>query len=557
MKKRWLVVMLVVLAAALMGCGEAAGTTGTVVPEGVVEQVEAATAAPVTAVAATETAVVVKDEGLLVPEGAARERYYAAYPLPVTLDGETSDWERVPRVVLPAEGEAVMQFAAAADEARLYFLAEVTDDNIISGTHADYYWNEDSVEFYVNATQELELANYEPGVAQITIPPLNMGGAASAPVLGGMLNGLEGVEAVVVATDSGYLVEAAVPLESNVWSIDPAHGNMIGFQVHLNGASTGSRDSKLIWSAKDTADVSYLHPNVFGELVFYEIGRAEVVVNLPPTATPPPTRVPLEAEPAYRQAELPVAERVADLLGRMTLEEKIGQMTLIEKNSIEAAEDIATYALGGLLSGGGGSPEGNNTAEGWAEMVDGFQEVALSTHLGIPLIYGVDAVHGHGNLSGATVFPHNIGLGAANNPELMVQIGQATAAEMIATGIYWNYAPAVSVPQDVRWGRTYEGYSEDTAIVTRLAEAYLRGLQGDDLSAPETVLGTPKHFVGDGGTAFGSSTTDNYLLDQGDTRVDEATLRAVHLPPYEAMIEAGARSIMISFSSWNGEKMHG
>lgn len=275
------------------------------------------------------------------------------------------------------------------------------------------------------------------------------------------------------------------------------------------------------------------------------------------TETAPPTPVHVEADVPYLQPDLPAAERAADLLSRMSLEEKIGQMTLIEKNSLKDPQDVAKYSLGGLLSGGGGYPEDNNTPQGWAEMVDGFQETALGTHLGIPLIYGVDAVHGHNNVAGAVIFPHNIGLGAANNPELMTEIGRITAAEMIATGIYWNYAPAVSVPQDIRWGRTYEGYSENSDLVIALAPAYLRGLQGDDIGAPDTVTGTPKHYVGDGGTTFGSSTTDDYLLDQGDTQVDGTTLRAIHLAPYPAVIDAGARSIMISFSSWNGIKMHG
>ena len=250
-----------------------------------------------------------------------------------------------------------------------------------------------------------------------------------------------------------------------------------------------------------------------------------------------------------------MAERVEDLLSRMSLAEKLGQMTLIEKESIKN-EDITNLFIGGLLSGGGGSPE-DNSAAGWAAMVDGFQDYALQTSLGIPLIYGVDAVHGHGNLHGAVIFPHNIGLGAANNLDLMREIGRVTAQEMIATGIYWNYAPAVSVPQDIRWGRTYEGYSENTDLVSQLAVAYLQGMQGDDLSAPDTVLGTPKHFVGDGGTAWGSSTNSDYMIDQGVTDVDEATLREIHLPPYEAVIDAGARNIMISYSSWGGMKMHG
>ena len=268
------------------------------------------------------------------------------------------------------------------------------------------------------------------------------------------------------------------------------------------------------------------------------------------------TRAPVERVAPFLSPDLPVAERVADLLSRLTLEEKIGQMTLIEKNSLRSPQDVAKYNLGGLLSGGGGYPEGNNTPEGWAEMVDGFQETAAGTRLGIPLIYGVDAVHGHNNVVGAVIFPHNIGLGAANNPDLMTQIGRITAAELIATGIYWNYAPAVMVPQDIRWGRTYEGYSENTERVVDLSLAYLIGLQGDDIGAADTVAGTPKHFVGDGGTAFLSAKAANALLDQGDTRVDEQTLREVHLPPYPVLIDAGARTIMISHSSWNGTKMH-
>ncbi|MBT3334281.1 MAG: beta-glucosidase, partial [Rhodospirillaceae bacterium] len=262
-----------------------------------------------------------------------------------------------------------------------------------------------------------------------------------------------------------------------------------------------------------------------------------------------------EADAPYLDPTLPVAERVEDLLGRMTLEEKIGQMTLVEKNSI-LVEDIGSMGIGGLLSGGGGSPVPNTPAS-WAAMIEAFQGYALQSRLGIPLIYGVDAVHGHGNLYGAVIFPHNIGLGAANNPELMEQIGRITAIETAATGIFWNYGPALSVARDVRWGRTYESLSEDPTLVGELATAYLIGLQGDDLTASDTVMGTPKHFVGDGGTTWGTPGRGDYSLDQGDTRVDEETLREVYLAPYLPAIEAGAQSIMISFSSWNGEKMHG
>jgi beta-glucosidase len=189
-------------------------------------------------------------------------------------------------------------------------------------------------------------------------------------------------------------------------------------------------------------------------------------------------------------------------------------------------------------------------------MVDAYQEAALATRLGIPIMYGVDAVHGHGNVVGATIFPHNIGLGAANDPGLVEQIGRATAVELAATGIRWDFGPVLAVPQDVRWGRTYEGFSEDPIRVADLASAYIRGLQGDDLTATDSAAATAKHFVGDGGTAWGSSTTPGYAIDQGVTDVDEATLRAIHMTPYEDAIDAGVRVIMASFSSTGAGKVH-
>lgn len=258
----------------------------------------------------------------------------------------------------------------------------------------------------------------------------------------------------------------------------------------------------------------------------------------------------------YRDPDAPNEERVQDLLSQMTLEEKIGQMTLMEKGSI-SPDAVNTYFIGGVLSGGGGYPAGNNTPAGWAQMVHAYQDAALSTRLGIPMIYGVDAVHGHSNLIGAVIFPHNIGLGASRNPEIVQEASRITALEMIATGIYWNYAPVLAVPQDIRWGRTYEGYSENTELVTELSSAALKGLQGAGLGEGNSVLGTAKHFVGDGGTAYGSSPVDGGLLDRGLTDVDEATLRAVHLAPYIAAIENGARSVMISYSSWDNLRMHG
>ncbi len=260
------------------------------------------------------------------------------------------------------------------------------------------------------------------------------------------------------------------------------------------------------------------------------------------------------ADAPYRDASLPVEERVEDLLARMTLEEKIGQMTLVEKNSI-APELVDDFYIGGILSGGGGYPAGNNTPEGWLDMVHGYQDAALATRLGIPMIYGVDAVHGHSNLYGATFFPHNIGLGAANNPDLMVEIGKITASEMIATGIYWNYAPVLAPVYDIRWGRAYESFSENTDIVTDLGVSYMRGLQGE-LGLPGSVLATPKHYIGDGATTWGTSPFGPNAIDRGDTQMDEATLRERLLPPYIAAVEAGAMSIMTSYSSWNGLPMH-
>jgi beta-glucosidase len=242
----------------------------------------------------------------------------------------------------------------------------------------------------------------------------------------------------------------------------------------------------------------------------------------------------------------------------MTLADKIGQMTQVENRSITPAE-VAQHAIGSVLSGGGGNPE-PNTPGNWAAMVRGYQEAALQTRLGIPLLYGADAVHGHSNVRGAVVFPHNIGLGASKDASLVKRIGRITATEALATGIHWVFAPAVSVPQDIRWGRTYEGFSEDTNLVTRLGVAHLQGLQSvdgtTDLGHPQTVLASVKHFVGDGGTTWGSNTTNDWIIDQGETEVDEATLRAIHLPPYIAALEAGARNVMVSHSSWGGVRMH-
>ena len=278
-----------------------------------------------------------------------------------------------------------------------------------------------------------------------------------------------------------------------------------------------------------------------------------------PAASGPSASGSAVSDGAWLDATKPVDERVTALLGQMTLDEKIGQMTQVEKNAIDPA-NAAAFNLGSILSGGGGFPN-PNTAKAWYAMVDGYQQAALGTRLGVPILYGVDAVHGHNNVQDATIFPHNVGMGATNDPALVQQACAATALEMNATGIRWDFGPVVAVPQDIRWGRTYEGYGESTDRVAALGAACVKGLQGSSLSAADTVAATAKHFIGDGGTAFGTSTasgpTGPYLLDQGVDQMDEATLLRLFLPPYQAAIEGGARIVMVSYSSTSAGKVHG
>ena len=238
------------------------------------------------------------------------------------------------------------------------------------------------------------------------------------------------------------------------------------------------------------------------------------------------------------------------LLAQMTLDEKIGQMTQVDSGALAHPADVQKYFLGSVLSGGNSDPATGNTAQDWLAFVTSFQDQALQTRLKIPLLYGIDAVHGHNNIDGATVFPHHIGLGATHDPRLVERAERITAEEVAGTGIRWAFAPCVTVPQNERWGRTYEGYSDNTKLVAQLGAAATVGLQGKKLSAkPASVLACAKHFIGDGGTTDG--------IDQGNTVCDEATLRKLYLPPYQAAIKAGVGSIMVSYSSWNGQKMHG
>src|SRR5919198_5253943 len=271
------------------------------------------------------------------------------------------------------------------------------------------------------------------------------------------------------------------------------------------------------------------------------------VVAAPAPGSPNPlTSTARAAGLPYQDPALPVADRVTDLLGRMSLDEKIGQMTQAERPAVTTS-DVANSRLGSVLSGGGSAPSPNN-ATSWANMYDGFQNAARGTPLGIPILYGADAVHGHNNVVGATIFPHNIGLGATRNPDLVQDIGRAVAEEVTGTGVRWDFAPCLCVARNDRWGRTYESYGEKPELPSSMTP-YITGLQGGTLGGPASVLATAKHYVGDGGTTNGT--------DQGNTQLSEAELRAIHLPPFQAAVQRGVGSVMVSFSSWNGAKMHG
>ena len=259
---------------------------------------------------------------------------------------------------------------------------------------------------------------------------------------------------------------------------------------------------------------------------------------------------PLAADPALEK-------KVDDLLATMTLEEKVGQLIQGDIGSI-TPDDVRKYRLGSILAGGSSDPGGkyNATPAEWLALSDAFWEASMDTSGGgkpIPVIWGIDAMHGQSNVVGATLFPHNVGLGATRNPDLLRKIGEITAQETRTTGMEWAFAPTVAVPQDVRWGRAYEGYSENPQVVADFARAMVEGLQGkpgepgflDD----SRVMVSVKHFVGDGGTTNGR--------DQGDTQVSEAALRDVHAAGYKTAIEAGAQSVMASFNSFHGVKMHG
>ncbi|KAK6926472.1 Glycoside hydrolase, family 3, N-terminal [Dillenia turbinata] len=274
----------------------------------------------------------------------------------------------------------------------------------------------------------------------------------------------------------------------------------------------------------------------------------------------------------YKDPKQPLNARIKDLLDRMTLEEKVGQMTQIDR-SVATPEIMRQYSIGSLLSGADSVPFPKATPKDWVDMINGFQNGSLNSRLGIPMIYGIDAVHGHNIVYKATIFPHNVGLGATRDPDLVKRIGAATALEVRATGIPYAFSPCIAVCRDPRWGRCYESYSEDPKIVQSMTEI-IPGLQGEipansRKGVPylggkltycysyhashlklhrDKVLACAKHFVGDGGTTKG--------INENDTVIDRHGLLSIHMPAYFDSIMKGVSTVMVSYSSWNGKKMH-
>ena len=268
-----------------------------------------------------------------------------------------------------------------------------------------------------------------------------------------------------------------------------------------------------------------------------------------------PENWPMQASPIARSAA--IERKVSALLSQMSTEQKVGQIIQADIASV-TPQQVRQYYLGSVLNGGNSAPGRDNRvgAAAWLELADAFWQASTDTSDGrpyIPVFWGTDAVHGHSNVKGATIFPHNIGLGAMHEPQLLQAIGRATAVEMQVTGLDWTFAPTIAVARDDRWGRTYESYSEDPALVASYAPYILQGIQGkvgaEDFLRGEHMLATVKHFLGDGGTVAGK--------DQGDNISTEAQLRDIHALPYYNAIKAGARVVMASYNSWHGSKMHG
>jgi beta-glucosidase len=319
--------------------------------------------------------------------------------------------------------------------------------------------------------------------------------------------------------------------------------------VHLNDEVQNTDDQGVISFGAEgdedilfsfTADKTIFFKRLFGseqKLREYARSAGEENAKLPPV----PDNAP------YKDPALPVEQRVENLLSYMSLKEKIGQMTQIDRQFLVYSDDLAAYGIGSVLSGGGSGPS-SNSPRAWADMYNMYQKAALGSRLGIPIIYGIDAIHGNNNVKGAVIFPHHIGLGASFDPDLVERVARAVAVEVSAVGIDWTFAPCIAVPRDEHWGRTYEGFSEDPELTALLGAAEIRGLQGDNLADPATILATAKHYAGDGGTRGG--------VDRGNVVLDEKDFMAIHVRPYVDAVSANVGSVMISFSSWNGVKMH-
>lgn len=295
-------------------------------------------------------------------------------------------------------------------------------------------------------------------------------------------------------------------------------------------------------------------------------GRTESTPGSPVSPSPAPTSAPASGVarpdiwPSYTYPVDIGAERergVAEILAKMTLPEKIGQLVQADLCCV-TPDDVRRYHLGSVLVGGNSGPNGNDLAPApeWLKAADSFYLASIDRAdggVGIPLLWGIDAVHGHSNIIGATLFPHNVGLGAMRDAALVERIGAATAKEIRVTGQEWTFAPTVTVPQDWRWGRAYEGYSSNPALVASYVGAMVRGLQGPpsdaSILAGPHVLASTKHFLADGGTLNG--------VDQGDAQISEEALRDIHGVPYDPAIENGVATVMVSFSSWQGRKMTG
>jgi len=264
---------------------------------------------------------------------------------------------------------------------------------------------------------------------------------------------------------------------------------------------------------------------------------------------------------AKSQASLKTNDtKVRALLSSMTLEEKVGQMVQANSASLKDPSDVENYFLGSVLSGGSSDPKTGNGLVDWTDHYDNLQSRTQKTRLRIPLLYGIDAVHGHSNVLGATLFPHNIGLGCSRNAALVEKAARITAIETRATGINWTFAPCVTVPRDERWGRSYEGFGETPELARMLGEAAVRGYQGNDLSNPASLLACAKHWIGDGATKYGTGRKlkpDLQILDRGDVTLSESELRRLHMAGYVSAIKAGVGTIMPSYSSWNGVKCSG